>query len=77
MNISTLIYSVKHYSNIRMPYQIRKCPHQNAYKVYAPSGPLSKRCLPLETAKKQKIAVILSEHGISRPMGQQTAKRFI
>lgn len=71
---------------VRMPYQIRKCPHQNAYKVYAPHGALSKRCLPLETAKKQRTAVILSEIGLSQrppsgertlPLGSQKAKRFI
>jgi len=66
---------------VRMPYQIRKCPHQDAYKVYAPHGTLSKRCLPLETAKKQRTAVILSEIGLSRPrtipLGHQKAKRFI
>lgn len=48
-----------------MPYHIRKCPHQNAYKVYGPNGPLSKRCLPHETAVKQRIAVRLNEIGLS------------
>lgn len=63
----------------RMPYHIRRCPHQDAYKVYGPHGPLSKRCLPLEMAKKQRTAVYLSEHGLSRPtaMGHPKAKRFI
>ena len=43
-----------------MPYQIKPCL-QGGYKVFSPTRPLSKKCLPLETAKKQRIAVFLSE----------------
>ena len=51
---------------VRMPYTIRKCPNQDAYKVYSESGrPLSKKCLPLERAKKQRTAAFLSETGLS------------
>ena len=51
---------------VRMPYTIRKCPNQDAYKVYSRSGrPLSKKCLPIERAKQQRTAVFLSESGLS------------
>jgi len=67
---------------VRMPYTIRKCPNQDAYKVRSQSGrPLSKKCLPLERAKKQRTAAILSEIGLSRPgtfpLGRTKAKKFI
>ena len=45
-----------------MPYHIRKQPNQRLYKVYTEEGrPLSKVGLPLTVAKKQLIAVSISE----------------
>jgi hypothetical protein len=44
-----------------MPYVIKPCPNAPGYKVFSPTRPLSKKCLPLETAKKQRIAVYLSQ----------------
>lgn len=44
-----------------MPYRIRKLPNVNLYKVYGPSGALSKKGLTKKMAEKQKIAVQISE----------------
>jgi len=46
-----------------MPYYIRKAPRRDEYKVYSKNSgrALSKKWLTLEQAKKQLIAVSLSE----------------
>jgi hypothetical protein len=44
-----------------MPYKIRKLPNVNLFKVYGPSGALSKKGLTKTMAEKQKIAVQISE----------------
>jgi hypothetical protein len=45
-----------------MPYRIRKQPNANLYKVYTPAGKaLSKKGLPKTRARKQQIAVSISE----------------
>ena len=50
-----------------MPYHIRKQPHAELYKVYTESGkPLSYRGLPLQTATRQRTAVMMREFGKPR-----------
>jgi hypothetical protein len=44
-----------------MPFKLKKLPNVNLYKVYGPSGALSKKGLTKTMAEKQKIAVQISE----------------
>ena len=44
-----------------MPYKIRKLPHSRLYKVYSHGRAHSHKGLTYDTARRQQIAMIISE----------------